>query len=449
MAGDAMDISPSAVDVALSSAAVATLTSTVASTVGTVVAAATIRAAESPLQDEASAMDTQCDDMKAQVLADSSQLENPPTESHTVDNMMKLARRATLGLTAENVSAFCESCEFISLGCCCAVSSALELLGLKRNSYPFDWVRSSLEGITHCLDVQFEDFLTYSTYSVTDQYVVFGGTRWGGSFWHHNLEVPMTRKDMSRRVSRFYGRENISMNMPRVFVRVINSSREIHAAIRFRKTLCSSLLGEPHVYMLFIVDMQTFEGAMSIQGQDGHGLLFYAIRESETTHNITQGAEAFRLCSETYTRAIAFAITHWAAGGSSENVQMFANLNQLCAACVQFDGGDTGRELFTPRKFYGQQMETFSEKCRLQNLFAKIQTQMFMLPQDIAIDVPYPVECFGRSMRVKLPAGSLGGDVLQLYLNDCTLSASVGRMAQGQLTPVGVALVEELYEQNS
>merc|ERR1719182_1245275 len=172
------------------------------------------------------------------------------------------------------------------------------------------------------------------------------------------------------------------MNMPRVFVRVINSSREIHAAIRFRKTLCSSLLGEPHVYMLFIVDMQTFEGAMSIEGQDGHGLLFYAIRESETTHNITQGAEAFRLCSETYTRAIAFAITHWAAGGSSENVQMFANLNELCAACVQFDGGDTGRELFTPRKFYGQQMETFSEKCRLQNLFARIQTQMFMLPQE-------------------------------------------------------------------
>ena len=43
-----------------------------------------------------------------------------------------------------------------------------------------------------------QDFLTYSTYNMVDQHVVFGGTRWGGSFWHHNLEAPLTVEDMTR-----------------------------------------------------------------------------------------------------------------------------------------------------------------------------------------------------------------------------------------------------------
>ena len=47
-------------------------------------------------------------------------------------------------------------------------------------------------------DFFIEDFLTYSTYQMVDQHVVFGGTRWGGSFWHHNLEAPMTVQDMTR-----------------------------------------------------------------------------------------------------------------------------------------------------------------------------------------------------------------------------------------------------------
>ena len=46
--------------------------------------------------------------------------------------------------------------------------------------------------------VKKQDFLTYSTYHMVDQHVVFGGTRWGGSFWHHNLEAPLTVQDMTR-----------------------------------------------------------------------------------------------------------------------------------------------------------------------------------------------------------------------------------------------------------
>ena len=79
----------------------------------------------------------------------------------------------------------------------------------------------------HCIDMKFEDFLTYSTYQVVDQHVVFGGTRWGGSFWHHNLEAPMTIEDMTRRVRRFLGLGDVPGKVPRVFVRIVNSTREL------------------------------------------------------------------------------------------------------------------------------------------------------------------------------------------------------------------------------
>ena len=56
----------------------------------------------------------------------------------------------------------------------------------------------------------------------------------------------------------------------------------------------------------------------------------------------------------------------------------------------------------------------------------------------------FPVECFGKSLRVELPAGTKGGDVLYLYLNDNKLSATVSTIVQGVAKPVGPARVEEV-----
>jgi hypothetical protein len=353
---------------------------------------------------------------------------------------MQMARRAALGLTSDNVTRLVESCEFISLGCCCAVSNSLQFLGLKRNSYPFDWVRSSLDGIMHCLDVEFEDFLTYSTYSVTDQYVIFGGTRWGGSFWHHNLEVPLTKQDMTRRVARFYGRENVPTSAPKLFVRGVNSTREINAALRFKQCLHNALPGQD-VLLLLIVDLQAEESAMVLS--TAHGVLVYGIAETETMYNMNQGADGFRLCSETYTRAVAFAVKYWAGEPTPMPVRTFGSMKQLSAACVQFDGGDPGRELFTPRKFYGQQM-ALSDVENYQSLLAQLQTQMFSLPQGFDVKLPFPVQCFGRNLQVVLPAGSQPGGILQLNLNGRSLTAAVSTVSNGALVAVGPAFVEEL-----
>ena len=119
---------------------------------------------------------------------------------------------------------------------CARWCNVLWSLSHVRNSYCFDWTRSSLDGLLHCMDNRFEawnmtsqttfiaelplhfssllissfhkssesrnfspralghiwqDFRTYSIFNMVDEHVVFGGTRWGGS--------PKTFHEMTRR----------------------------------------------------------------------------------------------------------------------------------------------------------------------------------------------------------------------------------------------------------
>lgn len=427
----------------------AMLTSTVTSTVGAVAATAAVGTAEAQLCADLDAMDKAHTASKpmpsAPVVAWDAHLDSPTDVDPEVNRLLQLTRRAALGLTSSDVTAFSDACEFVSLGCFCAASNALQLLGLKRSTYPFDWVRSSLEGIVHCVDMHFEDFLTYSTYQIQDQYVVFGGTRWGGSFWHHNIEVPMTRSDMSRRVSRFYGQGNVSACTPRFFVRVVNSTKELESAVRLRETLCRALPEASEVYLLLIVDLQVADGLMGLSGADGDGMLFYAIAEAETQFSLAQGGpQSFRLCSESYARAIACAMKHWVGEGKPEDIRFFASAKQLGAACVQFDGGDPGRELFTPRKFYGQPLQAVSGESEMEHLFARMRLQMFLLPVNLDASVPFQVEVFGKSLRISLPSGNCGGCSLHVAFNDGVLSASVFTMASGQVVQIGPTEIVEV-----
>ena len=66
-------------------------------------------------------------------------------------------RRETVGLNDPVVAAFCDSCEFLSLGCYCGPACTLKSLGLKKVTYPFDWVRTPADGVIHCLQTNFED----------------------------------------------------------------------------------------------------------------------------------------------------------------------------------------------------------------------------------------------------------------------------------------------------
>jgi len=65
-----------------------------------------------------------------------------------------------------------------SLGSLCHASQFLKDTNLKRASYPFDWIFSSFDNITHCLEDNFKTFLD------KDYYVSISRTQCGHKLYH-------------------------------------------------------------------------------------------------------------------------------------------------------------------------------------------------------------------------------------------------------------------------
>jgi len=190
-------------------------------------------------------------------------LDNP--NLHAVDVWLmpdKIAHRhALLGLDRHEVLSFSHRCEFVSLGCFCGIARALQSVGLKKWSYPFDWTRSPMEGIIHCLDSRFEDFLTFASFRHEGALKVFESTRWGGSFWHHDLEAPGTKEAFVRRIHRMLGHGDVQATTSRVYIRAVNSTREVESALQLRDAL-QRANPQAYIYLLIIIDLQSVKGAM-------------------------------------------------------------------------------------------------------------------------------------------------------------------------------------------
>jgi hypothetical protein len=54
--------------------------------------------------------------------------------------------------------------KIISFGYRCSSASLIQLLGLKTESYPFDWMVSKLDSIMKCIESDFEDFCNVDNY---------------------------------------------------------------------------------------------------------------------------------------------------------------------------------------------------------------------------------------------------------------------------------------------
>jgi len=235
----------------------------------------------------------------------------------------------------------------------------MQALGVKRYSYPFDWVRSPAFGIIHCLETGFADFLTFTVAREEGQAGhLFGKSHWGGSFWHHNPEDPKTCADFTRRAERLYGLGEVPPEKPRFFGWAINSTNELDEAVRLHSAL-KRALPQSEVYLLVLIDLQRTEGAIRLAGPDGKNLLFCRIHEGLFADN---GAKwTMQLQSEAYASAMAYAINVWAGAESLRSVPEARDLAALRAEIEPFDGGSAGMELFFPRRFFGQSMQLTSE----------------------------------------------------------------------------------------
>jgi len=354
---------------------------------------------------------------------------------------MQLARRMRLGLCAPRAIEFIERTEFISIGCFCAISRSLQSLGIKKYSYPFDWTRTSLDSICHCLDTDFQDFLTYSSWRQEGDYTVFGGTAWGGSFWHHDLEAPSTRMDFSRRIDRLCGRGEVPAKTPRMFIRSVNATKEIRQTPRLLDALRRAL-PEAQIKLLLIVDVQRIKGPLQLLGELGEHIFVYRIHES--LYKNPQAGMPLQECSEAYAEAIAYGIGHWS-GSFVEQPQFVPpetaeDLSDLSSKVEHWDGGNAAEQLFCPRRFRGQQLVLPGNK-EYPGLLERYMVSNLWLPEGVIPDTTFHTYAFGKQFSVRLPPGSVGGQLLQVGQNEGVLSAIVYSLSEGLAKVIGEAVV--------
>jgi len=254
-------------------------------------------------------------------------------------------RHHRLGLSKPKAAAFIQRCELVSLGSYCAVSRALQCVGLKQFTYPFDWVRCPVEGVMQLFENKFEDFLTYSESFEQAGEKVFGKSKWGGSFWHHDPSDAKTQSDMMRRIQRLFGEADVSASKTRLFVRAANSSEELRECVKLQETL-QSALPLAKVYLLVIMDLQKATGPMGISGNNS--LICWRVHESVCPAG---GNWTMQRQAEAYADALAFVVRLLAGEPDlAASVRMVRNLDALCQTCDDFDGADPAMELWLPKR---------------------------------------------------------------------------------------------------
>lgn len=165
-----------------------------------------------------------------------------------------------------------EDMSCISLGCHCGTASCLNHLKLRTAAYPFDWNRTTLEGVIHFLRTGFADFLTLTCAVLS--HANTGGKVFSGmhhSVWHEDLYTEDGMLKYHRRIKRFFG-----MTAPvLLFIRVVNIATEIVLAETLLELL-DGLFAHSKVFLLLIVDCQQVAQSFFIGGTEGR-LLVYAI----------------------------------------------------------------------------------------------------------------------------------------------------------------------------
>eukprot|EP00933_Yihiella_yeosuensis_P036625 TRINITY_DN30397_c0_g1_i1.p1 TRINITY_DN30397_c0_g1~~TRINITY_DN30397_c0_g1_i1.p1 ORF type:complete len:437 (+),score=62.62 TRINITY_DN30397_c0_g1_i1:48-1358(+) len=346
------------------------------------------------------------------------------------------AHRLKLGYTCPETDGFVCECEFISLGCYCVVSKAFAHFGVRQHSYPFDWVRSPMSGVIQCFQTGFEDFLTY-THTVDKQNVGFGlsqvfvGTRWGGSFWHHDIEQPSVRDDFSRRVDRILGLSDVPKTKPRVFVRLLNSSQELDHALKLMAVLRQTFPDAP-IYVLLIVDFQDADRAFNLQGDENDHLLVYFCKR-ETIYKLaeTGGDLDYVHRCKMYVDVLAFACRFWA-GGSKNKVLVeevpacVSQLSHVPSCCKQWYGGDCNSELFAPQYFKGHRLSLSSSRSSEQRHFPELyhgRSVEFTLPPNIIPGGLIAVNIFDSDYTLQLPENAVAGQKMRCRLVEGVLTA--------------------------
>lgn len=252
----------------------------------------------------------------------------------------QLARRAMLGLNQQPTAQMLREYEFISLGSFCGVSSALQALGIKSASYPFDWCRTPVDGLIHLYNSGFADFLTFTGSEMIAGFKVFKNTGWGGSFWHHDLDDKEVRRGLLRRTERLLGYGDVPLTKNRFFVRSANSSREVLQTLQLRDVLRDAY-PDASVRLLLLVEGQKQKTAWRIEG-DFTDLLMVNVPTVQYAPGISW---TMKVHAEAYADAIGFGLHYFAnAPHALNSVNTVKDLPSYMDTLAKWDGGNCSNQ---------------------------------------------------------------------------------------------------------
>jgi len=164
----------------------------------------------------------------------------------------------------------------VSLGCSCAVAACLSHLKLRDAAYPFDWNRTTIEGVIHFLRTGFADFLQFLYSQAFPGGKATGGTSYHGahhSIWHEDMATHDGTEKYQRRISRFF----LNAASRLLFIRVLNAHTEVANALQLLQIL-QVLFARSEVFLLLIVVCQPAVGSFVVDGTRGR-LLVHCIAQ--------------------------------------------------------------------------------------------------------------------------------------------------------------------------
>jgi len=171
----------------------------------------------------------------------------------------------------------------VSLGCYCAPKLTFKKLGRGAETLPFDWCRTTIEGVLHFLKNDWEGFFDYKTTMPVPGFTMTIFRGYYHSFWHDNPTDPAMHERYARRLERF---NNIDAQSGQVlFVRSCSASDEAAKGPELLYLL-KARHGQ-NASLLLIVDFQHSAQGAAVVHEHPDLLIFYL---SGSAHSDPDGA---------------------------------------------------------------------------------------------------------------------------------------------------------------
>lgn len=175
----------------------------------------------------------------------------------------------------------------ISLGCFCGPKLTFQKMGRGAETLPFDWLRTSREGIAGFLENDFDGFFNYTSKLPVPGTPMTCFRHDLHSFWHDDPDKEETKQKYRRRIARLQGFANSGRAL--LFVRAISTTDELLKAEETLQLLTKQF-GEQAALLLIVDFQKSSVGPFAVEGLDD--LLVYFL-ESEV-HSGENSAAPYR-----------------------------------------------------------------------------------------------------------------------------------------------------------